>query len=68
VRVSAIALVLLIGGLAALPPATTTAELETARCAKPTDVQRIVFSTRKYPTFVGTFGAPSVVGGLVGSC
>jgi hypothetical protein len=67
VRLSAIDLGLLIGGLLALPPATTGAEVEAARCVRPTDVQRIVFSARKYPTFVDTFGAPSAAAGVVGS-
>jgi hypothetical protein len=49
VRVSAIALGLLIGGLSALPPATIGAELEATGCVTPAAVQRIVFSARKYP-------------------
>jgi hypothetical protein len=66
VRVSAIALGLLIGGLSALPPATIGAEVEAAGCVRPPDVQPIAFSARKYSNVRRHFGAPSAAAGLVG--
>jgi hypothetical protein len=49
VRVSAIALVVLIGGLSPFPPATTGAVVEPGGCVRLAAVQGIVFSAGRYP-------------------
>jgi hypothetical protein len=48
-RTPTILVSLIVGALVWMPSGTTSADVGSAECVRPTGVQRIVFSARKYP-------------------